>query len=202
MRVGRLKRIVVRRETRKGIIESIGKMVRAANELLKEIPRMQAYGRASNAVFRNVEVHKMEHFMKLIDMGLEEDDPVKGSKLLETVKEIVEAYGKHRGTPFQKELLAHVKHVGKTKDPEMLLALGEVARHIRRIEQNSIEDKHAKIILDALARARTSTGTIKEMTKKKYTEWMLALKEHLEKYRKGRKEDAIRGILELITAQK
>lgn len=202
MKVRRLKRLVVKRETQKGILEFIGSMVWAANRLVKEIPTMKEYSRASSAILRNVERHRTEHFMKLMDIGLEEEDPAKSNRIIKVVKEIAEAYGEHRDTPLQKELLEHVKHVGKARDPEMILAFGEVAKHIRHIGRSNLGEEHAKIILEALALARTNADALKDLARKKYTEWMLALKEHLEKYRKGQKEDAIKGIMELITAQK
>jgi len=192
-----LKHIVTERETGGNIIWSIGNMVRGANKLIHEIPRMRAYSSASNAVRRNVEKHRREHFMRLIDMGLDEKDPEKGSKLIETVKDITEAYKLHRDSFLQKEIIEHVKHVGKKKSPEMLVALGEVAKHISRMGHANIDGKHAEIILKALTYAR-SPNTLKSPDEREYAKRMSILKEHLKKYREGEKEEAIRKIQEIM----
>jgi len=209
MKVGRLRRVVMERETGKGVVGAIGKLVKEAREvakiaakapeLIKEIPRLQAYGYASNAVFRNVEIHRMEHFMRLIDLGLEEEDPARGCRLIETVEDIAKAYGRHRDTPLQREILEHVKHVGRAKSPEMLLALGEVMRHVGEVDYSSLEREHAETLLKALSLARTPPSTGRNAAERHYKGLMLALKEHLEMYRKGQKEEALKRLRELLS---
>jgi len=194
MKVRRLKRVVAKR----GVVDALEKMMMGANKIMKELPRLQAYDHAYGAVSRNVEIHKKEHFMRLIDVGLNEKDPEKGSKLIETVKDIAEAYKINRNSVLREEIIEHVKHVGKAKNPEMLMALGEVAEHIRRINHANLNEKHAEIILRALAYARTSPNTLGDPGEREYAKRMSILKEHLKKYREGEKEEAVRRMQEIM----
>lgn len=208
MEVRRLRRITSERKTNHGTVETVGKfvigarrlvkMVKEMPELVKEIPRLQAYGYASSAIFHNVEAHRMEHFMRLVDIGLGEEDPKKGRELIEHVEHIAKAYGKHRGTPLQREILTHVRHIEEKQSEEMLRALGEVANHLKHIKYNDLDRKHAEIILRALTYARGGTDTPENLAEKRYVEWMSALKEPLEMYRKGQRDEAIAKIQKLV----
>ncbi len=204
----KLAKLVTRRETSRGTVESAGQHVfgigrlvniaKGAARIAKEIPRMQAYGEASSAIFRNVEVHRQEHFTRLADLGIEEEDPEKGTELLEHVKHVAEAYGAHRSGPLQREILIHVRHVEAKRSKEMLRALGAVAKHLKEIDYREIPRDHADLIARALQYARGGTEAPENLAEKRYVEWMMQIHGPLKKYASGQREEAIRELSEIV----
>jgi hypothetical protein len=174
--------------------EKMSQVIASAEKIHEEIPRIQALSETTKKIAYNVEKHKQHHFDKLIDLGIATEKET-GIEILKHTGEIANAYGIHRSRGNQelaKEIIEHVKHIGRYSDPKMIIAFGRVAQHLQKM--NSISDSNVLVKLLKYAR-KTHNNSNPEFIRQQYVERMSEIESAMRKYMETKNSEHLLKIL-------